>query len=187
MTLRPAHALVAAGLATLMALTSATLDASVIVPAGLRSLATEASTIVLGRVTEVRAQTYSGRRRVDSVVVVSVDATVKGDASPTVIFKVLGGQSGRYRTFVPGSPVFRPGDEAVLFLGRGSVPYPVGLSHGVFRVRRDRLSGERRVLPPPMLLDPRGAMTVRRSDGTRVPVSVDRFLTMVRRAAAGAR
>ena len=93
---------------------------------------------------------------------------------------------GRYRTFVPGSPTFEPGDEAVLFLGRGGVPYPIGLSHGVFRVRRDGMTGERRVLPPPMLLDPKGAMTVRRADGTRAPLPVRNFLAMVRRAVAGA-
>lgn len=186
MRLRPAHGMLALLLAVATVVPSVPLGATVIIPAGLRTLATEASTIVYGRVTEVRAQMRPGRRRVDSFVVFGVDEAVKGAASRTIVFKVLGGQSGRYRTFVPGSPVFRPGDEAVLFLGRGSVPYPIGLSHGVFRVRRDGVSGVRRVLPPPMLLDPKGAMTVRRSDGTRAPLPVDRFLAMVRRAAAGA-
>ena len=179
--LRSAFAILLAGLACMP------LQATVIIPAGLRTLAVEAQAIVLGRVTEVRAQVRPGRRRVDSYVVFAVDEAVKGPATRTVVFRTLGGQVGRYRTIVPGSPQFTPGDEAVIFLGRGALPYPIGLSHGVFRVRRDVLTGERRILPPPMLLDPKGAMTVRRADGTRAPLGVDRFLAMVRRAAAGER
>lgn len=159
------------------------LDASVIVPASLRQLAVEAQSIVVGRVTEVRAQARPGRRRVDTYVVFAVDEAIKGGPRRTIVFKTLGGVLGRYRTVVPGSPVFAPGDEAVLFLGRGAVPYPIGLSHGVFRVRRDGVTGERRILPPPMLIDPKGAMTVRGAAGGRKPITVDSFLTMVRRAA----
>lgn len=158
------------------------LDATVIIPASLQALATEAQTIVAGRVTEVRAQVRPNRRRVDSYVVFAVDDSLKGAAGASIVFKTLGGQSGRYRTIVHGAPVFAPGDEAVVFLGRGAVPYPIGLSHGVFRVRPDRISGERRIIAPPMLLDPRGALTVRRGDGTRVPLSVGEFTALVRRA-----
>ena len=169
----------------LAALACASLDASVIIPAELRTLTVEAQSIVLGRVTDVRGQVRRDRRRIDSFVVFAVDDAVKGPAQRTIVFKTLGGQVGRYRTFVPGSPAFAPGDEAVIFLGRGAVPYPIGLSHGVFRVRRDARTGERRILSPPMLLDPKYAMTVRRADGARVPLPLHRFLTMVRRAAAG--
>jgi hypothetical protein len=171
----------------LAALACISLDASLIIPASLQELAVEAQAIVVGRVTEVRAQARPGRRRIDTYVVFAVDEAIKGAAGPTVMFKTLGGVSGRYRTVVPGSPVFAPGDEAVLFLGRGAVPYPIGLSHGVFRVRRDRVTGERRVLPPPMLLDPSGALTVRTRRGARVPIAVDSFLNMVRRAAKAQR
>ena len=158
------------------------LDATLIIPASLQALAVEARTIVVGRVTEVRAQVRPNRRRIDSYVVFAIDETLKGDARGSIVFKTLGGQSGRYRTIVHGAPVFAPGDEAVLFLGRGAVPYPIGLSQGVFRVRPDRLSGERRIITPPMLLDPKGALTVRRGDGTRVPMAVADFSALVRRA-----
>lgn len=158
------------------------LDATVIVPASLQALATEAQTIVAGRVTEVRAQVRPNRRRIDSYIVFAVDESLKGNAGGSVVFRTLGGERGRYRTIVHGAPVFSPGDEAVVFLGRGAVPYPIGLSQGVFGVQRDRVSGERRILPPPMLLDPKGALTVRRGDGTRVPMSVGDFTALVRRA-----
>lgn len=158
------------------------LDATVIVPAGLQTLAVEARTIVWGRVTDVRAQVRPGTRRIDSFVVFAVDEALKGEPGASVVFRTLGGELGRYRTIVHGAPVFRPGDEAVVFLGRGAVPYPIGLSHGVFRVNRDRVTGERRIIAPPMLLDPKGALTVRRGDGTRVPMTASNFAALVRRA-----
>ena len=157
-----------------------TLDASLIVPTDLPTLVREAQTIVLGRVTDVRGVIRQGSRRVDSYVTVAVAETLKGDGAATMTFRTLGGVSGRYRTVVHGSPVFERGDEAVLFLGRGATPYPIGLTHGVFRVRPDRVTGERRILPPPMLIDPRQAMTIRRGDGTRVPVPVTSFTATVR-------
>lgn len=164
----------------LAALATVTLDASLIVPADLPTLVREAQTIVLGRVTDVRGVVRPGTRRVDSYVVFAVDDALKGTNSRALVFRTLGGVSGRYRTVVPGSPVFEPGDEAVIFLGRGTTPYPIGLSHGVFRVRRDRVTGDRRILPPPMLIDPNATMTIRRGDGTRVPIPVSSFTAMVR-------
>lgn len=163
-------------------LVSSPLDATVIIPAGLQTLAVEAQTIVWGRVTEVRAQVRPNTRRIDSYVVFAVDESLKGGAGRTIVFKTLGGQLGRYRTIVHGAPEFTPGDEAVVFLGRGAVPYPIGLSHGVFRVSRDRVTGERRIIAPPMLLDPKGALTVRRGDGTRAPMTAGDFTALVRRA-----
>ena len=167
------------------ALACVSLNASLIVPTDLPTLVREAQAIALGRVTAVRGVIRPGTRRVDSYVVFAVDEAIKGRGARTLIFKTLGGSSGRYTTVVPGSPIFAPGDEAVVFLGRGTTPYPIGLSHGVFRVRLDRATGERRILPPPMLIDPKAAMTIRRGDGTRVPIRVEAFTSMLRGLAAG--
>lgn len=161
-------------------LATTSLNASLIIPADLPTLVREAQTIVLGRVTDVRGVMRPGTRRVDSYVVFAVDDALKGADTRTLVFRTLGGVSGRYRTVVHGSPVFSPGDEAVVFLGKGATPYPIGLSHGIFRVRLDRLTGERRILPPPMLIDRRQTMTIRRGDGTRVPIPVESFTSIVR-------
>lgn len=174
----------AATTVVVVALACVSLHASLIVPADLPTLVREAQTIVLGRVTDVRGIIRPGTRRVDSYIAFAVDDAIKGRADRTILFRTLGGTNGRYRTIVHGSPVFEPGDEAVLFLGRGATPYPIGLSHGVFRVRRDRGSGERRILPPPMLIDPKATMTIRRGDGTRVPIPVGTFTAMLRDLAA---
>ncbi len=166
------------------ALACVSLNASLIIPTDLPTLASEAQAIVLGRVTDVRGIIRPGTRRVESYVVFAVDESIKGVERRTLVFRTLGGVSGRYRTVVHGSPVFNLGDEAVVFLGRGAVPYPIGLSHGVFRVRRDSATGERRILPPPMLIDPKATMTIRRGDGTRVPLPVEAFTSMVRALAS---
>lgn len=163
-----------------VAVAGATGHASLIVPTDLPTLVGEAQTIVLGRVTDVRGVIRPGTRRVDSYVAFAADDALKGADAGTLIFRTLGGVSGRYRTVVHGSPVFEPGDEAVLFLGKGRTPFPIGLSHGVFRVRPDRVSGARRILPPPMLIDPKQTMTIRRGDGTRVPIPVEAFTSIVR-------
>lgn len=167
--------------------TCVSLNASVIVPADLPSLVREAQSIVLGRVVEVRGVQRPGTRRIDSYVLFAVDESLKATADRaerTVVFRTLGGVLGRYRTVVHGSPVFSAGDEAVIFLGRGATPFPIGLSQGVFRVRTDRASGERRILAPPMLIDPARTMTIRRGDGTRAPIPVDAFSAIVRSLAA---
>lgn len=178
--IKPRPSLAAAVTALAVALTWAPLSASLIVPADLPTLVREAQMIVLGRVTDVRGVIRPGTRRVDTYVAFAVDDAIKGQADRTVLFRTLGGVSGRYRTVVHGSPVFSVGDEAVLFLGRGTTPYPLGLSHGVFRVRPDRLTGDRRILPPPMLIDPKATMTIRRGDGTRVPIPLASFTSMLR-------
>lgn len=177
-----------AALSILLAgLACVTLNASVIVPADLPTLVREAQAIVLGRVIEVRGVVRPGTKRIDSYVVFAVDDALKaaeGTELRTVVFRTLGGVLGRYRTVVHGSPVFSPGDEAVVFLGRGTTPYPIGLSQGVFRVRADRASGARRILAPPMLKDPEQKMTIQRGDGTRAPIPVESFSTLVRSLAA---
>jgi hypothetical protein len=179
--------LIAAVSMVIAALSCVTLNASLIVPTDLPTLVREAQAIALGRVTDVRGVIRPGTRRVDSYIVFAVDEAIKGREARTLIFRTLGGVSGRYRTVVHGSPEFAPGDEAVVFLGRGAAPFPIGLSHGVFRVRPEGAGGVRRILPPPMLIDPNATMTIRRGDGSRVPIPVESFTAIVRDLAAGRR
>ncbi|MEX2272775.1 MAG: hypothetical protein WD690_14985 [Vicinamibacterales bacterium] len=178
MTRRPLNLAVLSIL--LAGLTCASLNASIIIPTDLPTLVREAQAIALGRVVDVHGVMRPGTRRIDSYIVFAVDEPLKGGADQTIVFRTLGGVLGRYRTVVHGSPVFKPGDEAVIFLGRGTAPYPIGLSHGVFRVRTDRVTGERRILPPPMLIDRAGTMTIRRGDGTRTQIPVASFTSIVR-------
>ena len=81
---------------------------------------------------------------------------LKGGSEETITFKVPGGRLGRYRSVVVGAPVFARGDEAVLFLksnkahGDG-LPDVFGLNQGVFRVKVDPRTGQKMVVPPPVM------------------------------------
>jgi hypothetical protein len=128
------------------------LGATTFAPADFSELVLAARAIVHGRVIEVRPQWADGRRRVETLVTLQVATSLKGSLGATVIFRVPGGQLGRYRTIVLDAPSFLPGDEVVLLLSaRGpSIPYVLGLSQGVFRISADPISGDRRVTPTPL-------------------------------------
>jgi hypothetical protein len=159
----------------------------VLLPADLGELARGSQAIIHGRVTSVRAEWVAGHRRIDSFVTVEATEYFKGDFGRAVTFRVPGGQIGRYRSVTVGAPVFREGDEVVLFLGaRGpSVPYVLGLSQGVFRVVTDVSSGRRLVTPPALVAGVEPA-AVRRGDPARRPIDLASFGDTVRGLATGA-
>jgi hypothetical protein len=106
---------------------------------------------------------------------------LKGSLGSTVVFRVPGGQIGRYRTVVLDAPNFAPGDEVVLVLGaRGpSVPYVLGMSQGVFRVFSDPTSGDRRVMPTPVLGEGNEWQRVVRGAASRRPILLTEFASSV--------
>src|SRR6185436_19705962 len=114
-----------------LALTAETLFASTFLSAEFREVVSEASTIVRGRVTDVRAM-RSLDGDVESVVTIAVEASLKGPAEAFVAMRVPGGTIGRYRTVMTGAPVMQVGDHAVFFLkrGPGNSLWPVGLAQG---------------------------------------------------------
>ena len=118
-----------------LSLTAGTLFASTFLSAEFREVVSEASTIVRGRVTDVRAiRTPAGN--VESVVTIAVETSLKGAAESFVAMRVPGGTIGRYRTVMVGAPVMRVGEQAVFFLKRGSGNslWPVGLGQGIYRI-----------------------------------------------------
>ena len=112
----------------------------VVVPAEFSQMVTASELVVHGRVVGIRPQLVGARRTIETVVTVAVVDAIKGQPGQTVYFRVPGGQVGRYRRFLVGAPEFASGDEVVLFLkGRPpGVPFPFGLSQGVYRVVRER-------------------------------------------------
>ncbi|MEO6224147.1 MAG: hypothetical protein ABIP90_12940 [Vicinamibacterales bacterium] len=118
-----------------LGLSAASLFASTFLSAEFREVVSEASTIVRGRVTDVRA-IRSADGDVESVVTIAVDATLKGSPDTFVAMRLPGGTIGRYRTVMAGAPVMRLGEQAVFFLkrGPGNALWPVGLSQGIYRI-----------------------------------------------------
>lgn len=160
--------------------------ATVLVPADLTELSRSASAIVRGTVSLVRSEWADGRRRVETIVTVSVDQALKGGLTGDVSFKVPGGDMGRYRSVMIGAPTFREGEEVILFLGgQGpALPYLLGLGQGVYRVHRDSRTGEARVVTPAWFADAESAVRVQRGTADPRGVSVDAFASRVRAAIA---
>ena len=169
-------------LAAAAVMTVSTARATVLVPGTLNELVRDARVVVIGRVVEVRAQWTEGRRRVETVVVVEADAYLKGDYGPRLAFKVPGGEMGRYRSVMVGAPVFREGDEVVLFLDADGpvLPHLVGFSQGVLRLSRVRGTGRTMVLAPPLDMTGGAAQAIARGDASRAPVAIEVFAATVR-------
>jgi hypothetical protein len=163
--------------------------ATVLLPAEFREVVAGSEIIVHARVVDVRSQWVDGRRRIESVVTVEILTPFKGGERRSLEFKVPGGQIGRYRSVMVGAPSFTPGEEAFLFLSEANSDAPLvfGLNQGVFRVRQDRVSGRRVVVPPPLMQASAGGDArepILRGSPTRRPLEVDAFGAQVRTAIA---
>jgi hypothetical protein len=98
----------------------------------------------------------------------------------TASFVVPGGEAGGRILVMPGAPVFRAGDDVIVFLrGRApALPQPVGLSLGVFRVAVDA-RGVAKVVPSPVTTVGTTGAATRGRGGVR---SLDAFRAEVRKA-----
>jgi hypothetical protein len=128
------------------------LRATVIVPAEFREIVNGADIIAYGRVVETSVESSDDRKRVDTLVTLHVGTYLKGGPGDTIVFRVPGGQIGRFRNVMVGAPQFAVGEETVVFLNvrEGDHPFVFGLNQGVFRVRIDDQT-KRRVVTPPVL------------------------------------
>lgn len=166
--------------AALAALAATPLDAVVVVPITFEQLVDEAAAVVFARVADVRGQWTPDRRGIDSIVTVEALQYVKGDLGPTVALRLPGGTAGGRIQVIPGAPVLREGDLAVLFLkARGpALLTPLGLGQGIFRVMRDTRTGAMLVTPPPLKESAIGRIV--RGAADRRTLSVDAFFATVR-------
>ncbi len=131
---------------------SAPSGALTVLPATFEELVRESAAVVHGRVRRVEAAWTADRRTIQSTVTLDVVEAFKGTATATATFVVPGGEAGGRILLVPGGPVFREGDEVVVFLrGRAPLlPEPVGLSLGVYRVSAAGTPGRAMVVPSPI-------------------------------------
>lgn len=161
--------------------------ATVFLPVDFADMVMASSIVARGEVVEVRGQTTGDRRTIESLVTLRVDEALKGRPGGVVIFRVPGGQVGRYRRVMVGAPVFAAGDEVIVFL-RGEapvIPVPYGLNQGVFRLVRD--AAGRPLVAPPDTGPGLAAARVTRGDPARTPIPVAAFAQHVRAVAEAAR
>ena len=153
--------------------------AATVAPLSFDELVKESTTVVYGRVSDVRGQWSDDRRRIDSFVTIEVFGRYKGSPGETLTFTVPGGQVGRYMNLIPGAPSFAPGDRAVLFLtSRGPrLPITTGFTQGIYRVTVDARTGTTVVVPPVIDTADR---RIARGDVMRKPVPLASFEAAVR-------
>jgi len=161
------------------------LAATVVVPAEFREIVGDASLIVRGRVTDVRAVRVPNQG-VETVATIAVDATLKGTPDDFVSIRVPGGVVGRYRWVMVGSPSLAAGQHGVFFLKRDSnnAWRPVGLAMGIYAIRAAPISGVP-VVEPPLVSGRTAAIgTVVRGDSRRRLMAVSEFESLVRAVSA---
>ncbi|MBT6180154.1 MAG: hypothetical protein HOI23_23130 [Deltaproteobacteria bacterium] len=104
--------------------------------ADLPELVELSSDILVGVVSQSESY-WDGRRIMTRHVLETTDVWRGSErSSGPIYFVTLGGRVGEIAQRVSGAPVFRRGEEVVLFLARSHQDelHPVGLSQGVFRV-----------------------------------------------------
>lgn len=124
-------------------------SATLVVRLDLSELVARSSLIVEGRCLSV-----TGLRDPSGVLVTEVELLVdrgrRGARDGEILrFRLPGGELGGRRLVIPGLPSFAPGDEVFLFLTAPSSRgwrMPVGLGQGLYRLRRDPATGDRRLL-----------------------------------------
>jgi hypothetical protein len=154
------------------------------VSADFPTLVRQAHAIAIGRVTSVQPRWREGRRGIETALTFDVEQYLKGDLGETVTLTVPGGQMGRYRTVMPGAPVFAEDEELVLFLAAGtpSSAHVLGLGQGVFRIMTDQENGARLVVPEILTTAQAGAIRLVRGDVSRRPMLLEQFASAVRAA-----
>lgn len=160
----------------LAALATVPLPATSTIPTDLADVVSSATLIVRGRVVDTRSFTDVANGPVMTAVTAAVDDVLKGTADASVTFRVHGGEIGRYRYSVIGSPTFAVGDQAYFFLKRapaGSL-WPVGMSAGVYRVTTS--------VNVPIVAGMTATVgaTVQRGDVRRKPMAPGEFASLVR-------
>ena len=157
-------------------------QATVVVPADLKKLATSAQAIARGRVTAVRSQWAATGQRIETIVTIEVASYLKGNLGAQFIFRVPGGKVGYLRSVTLGAPDLRQGDEVVVFVDASgpAIPHVVGFNQGVFHVGRDLASGQRVIASPLVTVNVRGSRQITRGDSARKPIALDEFEQQIR-------
>ncbi len=106
----------------------------------LRDLAKKSDAIVLARVEDESAR-YDSNKEIFTYITLRVLEPVKGPKKDDVItIRQMGGTVDKIASIVPGMPVFRKGDEVVLFLTQkdgAGYPWVMGLQQGKYSVTAD--------------------------------------------------
>ncbi len=163
-------------------LMAALAGATSVIPLDFKTLTGNAEVIAHGRVIAVTSQWASDRNGIDSVVTLAVSDYLKGDLGAQLVFRVPGGTIGRWRAVRVGAPVFREGEEVVVFLASNGPTFPhiVGFNQGALRVSADPVTGARLVASPILAGEVTTPTPLVRGDPSRQPETLEQFSARVR-------
>lgn len=130
--------------ACLLLLASVPSGATTMIQQDTRELVRGSQDIVVGNVVSTRARLDDSGRRIVTEVVVEVTQSLKGEKQHLTLVQ-LGGELYGMRYTVPGAPLFRSGEEALIFVWRDAHGQAQvnGLAQGKFEIQRDPATGER--------------------------------------------
>jgi hypothetical protein len=163
--------------------------AHILLPAEFREVVHDATLIVRGRVTDLRAVRVPGAG-IETIATVAVESVLKGQGGRFVYVRVPGGEIAGRRSVMVGAPRFAAGQRAVFFLRPSSTDtsyLPIGLTLGIYRVQPDPFTGRPVIHPPVVTGRTAGAVgSARRGDTQRKLMLVPEFESLVRLVMAAA-
>ena len=173
----------------LMVIAAVSVEGSTIRYLPLDEMAIRADQIFTGEVVGITSQMNARGTGIYTFVTIAVDEYLKGGRRSVLTLRILGGEAEGYRLVVPGSPVFRLGEEVLVFSdgGAGRIPTVLGMAAGKFTVERDPATGEQllaRSLAGLTLEDPGGVPVDARAARSEGPASLDDVRRIVRDALA---
>jgi hypothetical protein len=122
--------------------------ATTVVPVPEHDLIRDAAAIVVGQVRSIESHWDPARRQVFTRVTLALDDVLKGEIAATEItLKQAGGTVGGIHAWIDGSPEFRRGERALLFL-RTNQDGTLRVAHlfqGKFQIQADPVTGDETV------------------------------------------
>ena len=106
----------------------------------LDEMANESAVIVHATVVSSRSEWSAGRTVIQTIYTARAHQYLKGFLGETFEYRQRGGEVGILAMYVPGSPVFQPGEEVLMFLwtdGASGTYQCLGFEQGVLRVREE--------------------------------------------------
>jgi hypothetical protein len=106
----------------------------------LQALVQESDSIVQGRIERVDAQWDDQKKTIFTYIFIRVHDPLKGEFRPNVLIRQLGGKVGDMNLSIIGMPVFRSGEEVIVFLKSNPTEatyHVVGLTQGKYEVKTD--------------------------------------------------
>ncbi len=153
-----------------------------------RGLTLGSSEIVVGAVQATRARWNADRSKIFTEVDLRVAESLKGAGTQLITLTQLGGEIDGVKYSIPGGPLFRAGEEALVFVWRDpkGVAQVNGLAQGKFDITRDAKTGTatvQRAAPGFAIKDVRRLASVQSGESTP-RIALDELKREIRRVLA---